>query len=75
MLDDSDPEQIPTISARAWPQSEMFRCLREVLAASRVAMGVVAENRPWRADLLGEELDQGGGRLVFEAQSEPRIPE
>ena len=68
-------EQVTAISARAWPQSEMFRRLREMLAASCVAAGVVPENRPWRADLLGEELDQGGGRLVFEAQSKTRISE
>ena len=68
-------EQIPAIRARARTQSEMFRRLREMLTACRVAVGVVPENRPWRADLLGEELNQGGGRLVVEAQSKTRIPQ
>lgn len=53
----------------------MFRRLRTVRAASRVATGVVAENRSWRADLVGDKLDQGCGRLAFEAPFDPRISE
>ena len=36
-----------------------FAASAKMLTAGRVAVRVVPENRPWRADLLGEELNQG----------------